>query len=116
MCSTLSVLPQAVRGFLRLAGAESGDGADSALPAVIILLVIAALTTYADWYIGMFKLKHPQVCKLEGLLFVRARTELIALPLSDSVSDCGEVMFGKVGGELFGIGYWLRKSCSEAVF
>ncbi|KWU42320.1 putative amino acid transporter [Rhodotorula sp. JG-1b] len=55
-------------------------------PGIIILLVIAALTTYADWYIGMFKLKHPQVY---------------------SVSDCGEVMFGKVGGELFGIGYWL---------
>ncbi|GAA5988248.1 hypothetical protein JCM10908_002129 [Rhodotorula pacifica] len=55
-------------------------------PGIIILLVIGGLTTYADWYIGMFKLKHPSVY---------------------SVSDCGEVMFGKIGGELFGIGYWL---------
>ncbi|POY71025.1 hypothetical protein BMF94_5950 [Rhodotorula taiwanensis] len=55
-------------------------------PGIIILVVIGALTTYADWYIGMFKLKHPQVY---------------------SVSDCGQLMFGKVGGELFGIAYWL---------
>lgn len=33
-------------------------------PGIIILLVIGGLTTYADWYIGMFKLKHPQVCEL----------------------------------------------------
>lgn len=57
-------------------------------------MVIAALTTYADWYIGIFKLKHPHVCKLESLLFVRVRTELIALPLQirypTAVKSCSE--------------------------
>lgn len=119
MFSTLSDLHQAVRRlfFCGEVGAESDKGADSAFPAVIVLLVIAALTTYADWYIGMFKLKHPHVCKAEyprsGNLEV-ALTDRVA-SLLDSVSDCGEVMFGKAGGELFGIGYWLRKSCPEAV-
>ncbi|GAA6011768.1 hypothetical protein JCM8202_004144 [Rhodotorula sphaerocarpa] len=55
-------------------------------PGIIILIVIGGLTTYADWYIGMFKLKHPQVY---------------------SVSDCGQLMFGRIGGEIFGVGYWL---------
>lgn len=85
-------------------------------PGIIILVVIGALTTYADWYIGMFKLKHPQVCEFSdrfktfSLLLGRALTSTYS-PL-DSVSDCGQLMFGKVGGELFGIAYWLRESFS----
>lgn len=32
-------------------------------PGVIILVVIAVLTTWTDYYIGIFKLKHPTVCE-----------------------------------------------------
>ncbi|BGP32910.1 hypothetical protein JCM10296v2_004695 [Rhodotorula toruloides] len=59
-------------------------------PGVIILVVIAVLTTWTDYYIGIFKLKHPTVY---------------------SVSDCGALMFGRVGREVFGVGYWLLMTC-----
>lgn len=77
----------------------------------------------------MFKLKHPHVCK-SRLPRAPPRVLKPLAPVSefpgtdfgvflfsaDSVSDCGEVMFGKVGGELFGIGYWLRKSPAVGQF
>ncbi|BGP25414.1 amino acid transporter [Rhodotorula toruloides] len=59
-------------------------------PGVIILVVIAVLTTWTDYYIGIFKVKHPTVY---------------------SVSDCGALMFGRVGREIFGVGYWLLMTC-----
>jgi len=31
-------------------------------PGIICLIVIGALTTWTDYYIGVFKLKHPSVC------------------------------------------------------
>ncbi|GAA5880486.1 hypothetical protein JCM16303_005399 [Sporobolomyces ruberrimus] len=55
-------------------------------PGIIILVVIAGLTTYTDYFIGKFKLHHPTVY---------------------SVADCGGIMFGPIGRELFGIAYWL---------
>lgn len=55
-------------------------------PGVIILVVIAALTTYTDYFIGKFKLHHPTVY---------------------SVADCGGIMFGPIGKEVFGVAYWL---------
>lgn len=77
-------------------------------PGVIILIVIAILTTWTDYYIGIFKLKHPTVC--ESALPPRI-SPLADSPLpTDSVSDCGALMFGRVGREIFGIGYWLRTS------
>ncbi|GAA6006488.1 uncharacterized protein JCM10292_003791 [Rhodotorula paludigena] len=59
-------------------------------PGIIILIVIAILTTWTDYYIGIFKMKHPTVY---------------------SVADCGKLMFGRFGQELFGIGYWLLMTC-----
>ncbi|GAA5935907.1 uncharacterized protein JCM15063_001845 [Sporobolomyces koalae] len=55
-------------------------------PGIIILVVIAALTTYTDYFIGKFKLHHPTVY---------------------SVADCGFIMFGPIGREIFGAAYWL---------
>ncbi|GAA5890402.1 hypothetical protein JCM8208_004856 [Rhodotorula glutinis] len=66
------------------------------IPGIICLIVIGALTTcvepssWTDFYIGMFKLKHPTVY---------------------SVADCGMIMFGPVGREIFGVGYWLLMTC-----
>ncbi|GAA5908703.1 hypothetical protein JCM5296_002681 [Sporobolomyces johnsonii] len=59
-------------------------------PGIIILVVVAVLTTYCDYYIGQFKLHHPTVY---------------------SVADCGYVMFGVWGREIFGAGYWLLMTC-----
>merc|ERR1712093_846698 len=59
-------------------------------PGIICLIVIGALTTWTDYYIGVFKLKHPSVY---------------------SVADCGMIMFGPIGREIFGIGYWLLMTC-----
>ncbi|KPV77762.1 uncharacterized protein RHOBADRAFT_33948 [Rhodotorula graminis WP1] len=60
------------------------------IPGIICLIVIGALTTWTDFYIGMFKLKHPTVY---------------------SVADCGLIMFGPVGREVLGVGYWLLMTC-----
>jgi len=32
------------------------------IPGIICLIVIGALTTWTDYWIGMFKLNHPTVC------------------------------------------------------
>ncbi|BGP40954.1 hypothetical protein JCM10450v2_004959 [Rhodotorula kratochvilovae] len=59
-------------------------------PGIIILLIIAILTTWTDYYIGIFKVNHPTVY---------------------SVADCGYLMFGPIGREVFGVGYWLLMTC-----
>ncbi|GAA5824563.1 hypothetical protein JCM11251_000477 [Rhodosporidiobolus azoricus] len=57
------------------------------VPGILILLLVAGLTTYTDWYLsGPFKRKHPQCY---------------------SVSDAGYLMGGVVGRELMGAAYWL---------
>ncbi|GAA5852851.1 hypothetical protein JCM8547_004707 [Rhodosporidiobolus lusitaniae] len=57
------------------------------VPGIIILLVIAVLTTFTDWYVGgPWKRLHP-TCY--------------------SVSDCGNIVFGKVGREVYGVAYFL---------
>ncbi|GAA6044310.1 hypothetical protein JCM8097_002875 [Rhodosporidiobolus ruineniae] len=55
------------------------------IPGIIILLFFGVTTTWADVYIGFFKLKHPQVY---------------------SLYDAGQLMFGRVGAEIFGWSYW----------
>lgn len=59
------------------------------IPGVIILITLAVLTTWSGWVIGNFKLRHPEVY---------------------SLSDCGRLMFGWVGDEVFGLAYFLRAS------
>ncbi|GAA5907919.1 hypothetical protein JCM6882_001526 [Rhodosporidiobolus microsporus] len=57
------------------------------VPGILILLFIAGLTTYTDWYLsGPFKRKHPQCY---------------------SVSDAGYLMWGPIGREVMGAAYWL---------
>ncbi|GAA5914457.1 hypothetical protein JCM6882_003024 [Rhodosporidiobolus microsporus] len=56
------------------------------VPGLIILLSFAVFATWADYYQGIFKLKHPTVYSLQ---------------------DAGRLMFGRVGSEVFGTAYWL---------
>ncbi|EYE94813.1 uncharacterized protein EURHEDRAFT_531051 [Aspergillus ruber CBS 135680] len=59
------------------------------IPGIICLVVVAAVTTWSNYVIGTFKLKHPEVY---------------------AIDDAGELMFGRVGREVFGVGvcvYWI---------
>ncbi|GAA5915177.1 hypothetical protein JCM6882_001129 [Rhodosporidiobolus microsporus] len=56
------------------------------VPGIILILAIAALTTWCDYVIGMFKLAHPEVY---------------------SMADIGFLMAGKPGREFLGGIYWL---------
>ncbi|KAL4748353.1 hypothetical protein BDW72DRAFT_205716 [Aspergillus terricola var. indicus] len=59
------------------------------VPGLICLIAVAAITTWSNYIIGTFKLKHPEVY---------------------AIDDAGELMFGRVGRGVFGIGvciYWL---------
>ncbi|GAA5909125.1 hypothetical protein JCM6882_001196 [Rhodosporidiobolus microsporus] len=56
------------------------------IPGIILLVVFGAVTTWSDYYLGVFKLKHPQVY---------------------SLSDCGYLIGGPVVGEIFGAAYFL---------
>ncbi|GAA5875966.1 hypothetical protein JCM8547_000667 [Rhodosporidiobolus lusitaniae] len=55
-------------------------------PGVLIMVAIAIMTTWTDYYIGIFKTKHMEVY---------------------SLADCGRLMFGKWGSYTFGAAYWL---------
>lgn len=59
------------------------------IPGIICLLVIAAVTTWSNYVIGSFKLKHPEVY---------------------AIDDAGELMFGRVGREAFGVGVCICES------
>ncbi|BGP40554.1 hypothetical protein JCM10449v2_004516 [Rhodotorula kratochvilovae] len=56
------------------------------VPGILVFFLFAGMTMWTDYYVGIFKIKHPQVY---------------------SISDCGSLMFGRFGGELFGVAYWL---------
>lgn len=56
------------------------------IPGVIIVIVIAGMTTWSNWMIGVFKLRHPSVY---------------------GIDDVGKMLFGRVGYELFGAMYTL---------
>ncbi|GAA5907897.1 hypothetical protein JCM6882_001520 [Rhodosporidiobolus microsporus] len=61
------------------------------VPGIIVIIVMAILTTFTDWYVGgPWKRLHPQCY---------------------SVSDCGAVMFGPIGREIYAVGYWLLMTC-----
>ncbi|GAA6034593.1 hypothetical protein JCM8097_005413 [Rhodosporidiobolus ruineniae] len=60
-------------------------------PGIIVIIVMAILTTWTDYYIGgPWKKLHP-TCY--------------------SVSDCGMILGGRIGREFFGIAYWLLMTC-----
>lgn len=56
------------------------------IPGIIMLIVIAGMTTWSNWMIGVFKLLHPSVY---------------------GIDDVGKMLFGRIGFELFGAMYTL---------
>ncbi|CAI7655234.1 unnamed protein product [Penicillium manginii] len=56
------------------------------IPGIILLIVIAGMTTWSNWMIGVFKLLHPAVY---------------------GIDDVGKMLFGRIGFELFGAMYTL---------
>jgi amino acid permease len=60
------------------------------IPGVVCLLVIAVLTTWSDYIVGKFKLRHPEVY---------------------GIDDAAGLMFGRVGKEVYGISYALYTIC-----
>lgn len=59
------------------------------IPGIICLVVVAAVTTWSNYVIGNFKLKHPEVY---------------------AIDDAGALMFGRVGREVFGVGVCICES------
>ncbi|KAH6975429.1 putative amino acid transporter [Ilyonectria sp. MPI-CAGE-AT-0026] len=59
------------------------------VPGVICLCTIAAITTWSDYMVGVFKLRHPQVY---------------------GIDDAGGLMFGRIGREILAVAfclYWI---------
>lgn len=52
------------------------------VPGIIVLLVIAIITTWSDYMVGVFKLRHRSVY---------------------GIDDVGQLLFGRIGREFFGI-------------
>lgn len=102
-------------------------------PGIIILIVIAILTTWTDYCAFVQSVMLAQDARLTkrilsrrhrylqdeapDCLCVSSRTLLCVACFTDidihidSVADCGKLMFGRFGQELFGIGYWLLMTC-----
>ena len=59
------------------------------IPGVILLLVIAVMTSWSNYIVGVFKLAHPDVY---------------------GIDDVGRKLFGRAGYEFFGITFALCKS------
>lgn len=58
------------------------------VPGVICLCAVSAITTWSDYIVGVFKLRHPEVY---------------------SIDDAGFLMFGRIGREFLGIAFCLCK-------
>lgn len=58
------------------------------IPGVICLLVIATMTSWSNYIIGVFKMNHPDVY---------------------GIDDVGRKLFGRIGYEVFGITFALCK-------
>jgi Amino acid permeases len=56
------------------------------VPGVICLVAIAVITTWSDYMVGVFKLRHPEVY---------------------SIDDVGGLMFGRIGRGIFGAAFCL---------
>lgn len=56
------------------------------IPGIILLVVIAGMTTWSNWMVGVFKINHPSVY---------------------GIDDVGQMLFGRVGFEVFGAAYTL---------
>ncbi|KAI9045551.1 uncharacterized protein KD926_007967 [Aspergillus affinis] len=58
------------------------------IPGVICLLTVAVITTWSNWIVGFFKLRHRQVY---------------------GIDDAGALMFGRIGREVFSTAFCLCK-------
>jgi hypothetical protein len=58
------------------------------IPGIILLIVIAGMTTWSDYIVGVFKLRHRHVY---------------------GIDDVGRMLFGRIGYEVFGAMYALCK-------
>ena len=58
------------------------------IPGIICLLAIAIITTWSDYMVGAFKLRHPEVY---------------------GIDDVGQLLFGRIGKEVMGVAYVLCK-------
>lgn len=58
------------------------------VPGLICILSIAALVTWSSFIVGDFKLRHPETY---------------------GIDDAGAIMFGRIGRELFSVGFVLCK-------
>lgn len=58
------------------------------VPGVICLCAVGAITTWSDYMVGVFKLRHPEVYGLD---------------------DVGALMFGRIGREFFTLAFCLCK-------
>ncbi|KAM0548854.1 hypothetical protein ACHAPJ_009710 [Fusarium lateritium] len=56
------------------------------IPGILCLLAVGIITTWSDWVVGVFKLRHRNVY---------------------AIDDAGDMMFGRVGREFFGFAMWL---------
>lgn len=56
------------------------------IPGVICLITIAGITTWSDYIVGVFKLRHREVY---------------------GIDDAGGKMFGRIGKEVFGVAFVL---------
>jgi amino acid permease len=59
------------------------------VPGVICLCSIAAITTWSNYMVGVFKLRHPEVY---------------------GIDDVGHLILGRLGREILGLGFCLCKS------
>lgn len=65
------------------------------IPGIIVLLVIAIITTWSDYMVGVFKLRHRSVY---------------------GIDDVGQLLFGRVGREVFGIVFVLCELTEGILF
>ncbi|EAW13764.1 putative amino acid transporter [Aspergillus clavatus NRRL 1] len=82
-CGTLMVAENISLGILSLPSAMATLGI---VPAVILLLGLSGISWYTGYVMGQFKLRYPQI---------------------HSMGDAGELLMGRFGRELFGIGQLL---------
>lgn len=58
------------------------------IPGVICLCAVGVITTWSDYIVGTFKLRHPEIY---------------------GIDDVGALMFGRVGREVLGLAFCLCK-------
>lgn len=66
-------------GVLGIPSALSSVGL---IPGIILLTVVGGITTWSDYIVGVFKIRHRHVY---------------------GIDDVGEMLFGRIGREFFGV-------------